>query len=558
MSSVGWQWKDFCIYLNYPINTCGKLTFHSAETKQSAIEIVKTLGENKNTALQISDDSTPHFPFAPRNLDFLCISGSIYTMLIHEVEQIEQVFENALTKRDFSGFSNIVGDYIFSFGRNDTVIVFNGIGSQYDFFWNLKNGRFNGSTYHDFVVKTDDIDRNNLPLLCYGHGVNIYNNLNILSRNCALLIEGKHCIVKNQAQPIKNILPTHSTLEEISEVLYGSLKTHIGHIISGKSKCALLLSGGIDSSVLARCLYDCNVNVDFYTWSTRNQIISDSSFSSQVAAMFGNKLNALLVDEEPYGNLYPRHPANVFPYFNPLSSWMEAAIILAKEAGNDMIMTGCFAESIRGSSMIQRLEPSLVASVSFWDVLGAIGGIGRYIHKKTSRSPRKMDFFTLEAKTIIDNSTSPKIGAQMYSYKVNLMDYYRVELCSPFLNHDYTSLSRYMPKRYSNYHYAGFEINKVALRYAMLDKLPHSVVSRCYPSNTNHMIARSFLPKANELLRDFTTDSYLVRNGIVDLEKIQQALRIHDINTFDKNKTTLCPLLLIEKWLSAFENEEKT
>lgn len=36
-----------------------------------------------------------------------------------------------------------------------------------------------------------------------------------------------------------------------------------------------MLSGGIDSGAIARCLYECNADAVFYTWSSSNKNVSE-------------------------------------------------------------------------------------------------------------------------------------------------------------------------------------------------------------------------------------------------------------------------------------------
>ena len=45
------------------------------------------------------------------NVDFVFVSGNIYAIDFVDQADIESIFEKALKKQDFSGFSKIIGDY---------------------------------------------------------------------------------------------------------------------------------------------------------------------------------------------------------------------------------------------------------------------------------------------------------------------------------------------------------------------------------------------------------------------------------------------------------------
>ena len=495
------------------------------------------------------------------NVDFVFVSGNIYAIDFVDQADIESIFEKALKKQDFSGFSKIIGDYVLAFGRSDKVIIYNSIASQFECFWKFENQTVFVSNLHYLLVGMKDINIDSLPLLCYGEQVNIYRNLNVLKANCALIIDNGKCRILNHALRLNNPIPFGTSINEIGEVLYSSVLNYVRTIVKDKKKCSLLLSGGIDSATIARCLYDLNIDADFYTWGSSNSEVNEANFSREIAHMFGKEIIQLNVDEQPYNYLFPKNQSTHFPYFNPLSSWIELVFDLSKENGSDIIFTGEYAELIQ-TKRLNRFEPSLNLNVQTWDKITR--GIVLYnqgLSKiKNVSIPRKNEIFTPFAREQIvnhlKNHNIPHMNTYHYCYKTNFVDLYNISWCSPFLNQDYLSLAYYMPKKYTKHYYAGFMINKIALRHAMIDKLPHSIVSRSYPSNMNYMITKTFIPQSTVLLERFNEDSYLVKNGILDLNYINKISREKDLYALDRNKTTLIPSLLIEDWFERNNRKE--
>lgn len=70
------------------------------------------------------------------------------------------------------------------------------------------------------------------------------------------------------------------------------------------------------------------------------------------------------------------------------------------------------------------------------------------------------------------------------------------------------------------------------------------------------MLTKTFIPQSTVLLERFNEDSYLVKNGILDLNYINKISREKDLYALDRNKTTLIPSLLIEDWFERNNRKE--
>lgn len=95
----------------------------------------------------------------------------------------------------------------------------------------------------------------------------------------------------------------------------------------------------------------------------------------------------------------------------------------------------------------------------------------------------------------------------------------------------------------------GFYINKITLRYSMINRLPFDVVSRCYCANldyiANHQLKRH-LDTIFSLLS--VPDSCLAQRKIIDVARID-CLRDSDFETIAKYRTVLTTCAMIEQWL---------
>lgn len=481
----------------------------------------------------------------------LFISGKPY--LLDKERLIDEVF----IKQKYDYLSTIKGDFLIIMFDKEKIIVFNSLESQNELFWLYENGWLKISPYH---YKIDEsIDENNLGLLCYGEGINIFKNIKVLKRGQLLTLKKNSsvCISSVETQPINSSVLCNMGLFELSEITYELIKNSIKRKICNRKNIGVMLSGGIDSSVIARVLYDLNVNATFITWASTNSLPDESKYADELCKKLGYKTNKIFVDSDI--DLLPKMKAKYFPYTHSVSSWWESACLFAKSQNIDILLSGQFAGFFDDSFSLKKcttrkemLTNMIHAYSNPW--------FNENIFKKDKKNNiydasnvfRKMDVFTEKSQETIIHYINRsdfdefKMRTQEYSYKLNLFEPNEIYHDTPYLDIDIISFTKALPQEAKNCYCDGQNINKILLRYAMIGKIPHDIISRNYSANLSYMTQKNLLDFLKSNNNYFDSNSILVRKGILNVDNINDI--ISSKNKIQSN-SMLSIAILIEDWL---------
>ena len=86
----------------------------------------------------------------------------------------------------------------------------------------------------------------------------------------------------------------------------------------------------------------------------------------------------------------------------------------------------------------------------------------------------------------------------------------------------------------------------------MVDKLPMEVVGHCYPGNIDYCLQTTLCSNYDDVVKFFTNEKLLIREGIVDLLKIK-SLRGNN-KLIMKNAVPLQLVCNIQQWLDYQNN----
>lgn len=361
--------------------------------------------------------------------------------------------------------------------------------------------------------------------------------------------------------PSVSIFPNKTTLYEIGEEVHAALLASVKNSLQGSSKSALLLSGGIDSGAVAKCLQECNANTIFYTWSSKNKNVSEYQYSKKIGEFLGYETIELIIDAPPYDNSLPKCASVDYPHTKTVSCWWEHAFEQASQNNIDTIFTGHHGGIIGAPNHHVR---NWLAS--FWYNYVVYNFINNKIPLNITKLPiyknekqihRGIDIFTIDVqkhlKTNILLKSAPQMNTDNYSYLINFNDRFNIPFEDVYLSSRLLDISYSIPAKFKQAKYGGFTINKIPLRYSMIGHLPKEIVSRCHSANLDYMDSQNFKKNSNYYLSMFKEDSILVKKGIIDISKIRELQRKPD-SLIDKNRTSILISLMVEDWLSVNKN----
>ena len=488
----------------------------------------------------------------------ILVRGEIYNQECYQ-SKLYFAIKTLIEKGDFSKFSEFEGDYSFAIETQDNLWIINSQCSQYEIFWRFDNEEILASNYHYYLTNKKNINDKSLSLLCYGENVNIYDNINILKRNSVVNInyKDKKCYIKNNFVKCKNIFNQNTGIDEIGETVHMELVNSVKQKTSDKGKCALMLSGGIDSGAIARCLYECNADAVFYTWSSSNKNVSEYQYSHKVAQKFGYEIVEIVLDEFPNNYSVCKNQSNKYPHTKSVSPWWEIAF---EQAYKDNVKF--FFSGHHGSILGQ--EKKMKQQSGLWHDYNLLSFIENHIKRNFSsiiptqkndrHIPRGCDIFSPQIKDIISKEcvfrTFSRMSTDHYSYFINFCEKYNIYFEDAYLNSKILDIAFSLPQKYTSKEYGGFLINKIPLRYSMINKLPHEIVSRCYAANLDYISSKVFNDNYKSILGSFDTNSELVKRNIVDLSNVKLLLKSNDSFLLGKNQDSICIAYMIEEWLN--------
>lgn len=474
--------------------------------------------------------------------------------------KFDYAIKQLIHRNDYSFFKNVEGNYIIAIETNEMLWVYNSQCSEYMAFWSFRGNQIKISNYHNYI--SESINDSLLTLLCYGDKLNIFNDVNILTKNSILMIKYKtrQCSITLNAISPQVVLNGKESLEEIGEIIYNALLNSTRQRLKGYNKIALLLSGGIDSSAIAKCLADLNANVVCYTWSSKNTKLSEYQYSKEVGQKLGIEVIELKIDETPNNFIFPKL-TTIYPFEHTLSNWSFISFEQAFKFGAQAMFAGLHVSPFENNLKIQKRKlpynvfyllnnyiPKIILNTNFYKHNNDLPG-------------RDSLLFTKDAQQLINNhSRMPelfnKAPTDMYSYKINCCDTFNISYESPFLNKDLIDIAFSLPYNYKNIIHGNYVINKVALRYSMLNKLPSKVISHCYPANLNYIFGYNIYKNYEQILEYFDKEKYLIKNGIIDINSLRDIRKNKD--AIFKASGTIQIACSVQYWLDNYSKLNST
>lgn len=512
---------------------------------------------------------------------------------IGEISALQRILASASRCGDFDALCRVEGDFVAVVVASEKVVLIRGLTSTIPLFYKVRKKTVSWSTNFMHLVEDpiNDISFDNLAYISWGGNRLPYPGIDTVSQGEAVILNARgienvqfddYATIENREKP--------KSLLEWSETARGLLLAAVAKRARRFHKIGLLLSGGIDSCALAKCLVDVGADVHCYHWASPTYSPADESpYALRVTDMLGIPVTTIDIGRDLQASSAFLDPEWRFevPYNHPLYRWWKESICLAKPEV-DCLMTGRFGGSFhlgigirppKGCGFIEGMKyvwnslslpiptrqlvvyliPSLI-NLSFCrsffpdydpeDTLLTMQREGAFTLGETAAADgRRVDHYSDRAKQAIIASGNTLFEDSMQVLALDTNDLRPAGLVSiaPYLDKELRSFTKSIPDMYRCYPFAGQLIDKPVLRLAFMDQLPSKVIRHNYQQFYAGILQRYCLNNREFLRTIFNSESLLVKYGVIDLARMSRVLE--DQRILRSCSGTIIVNFMVELWL---------
>lgn len=461
------------------------------------------------------------------------------------------------------------GDYRMVLVENGKITVYNSPESTLPIFYTENSFEIVVSTVHcELPINlVNEIDSDILAYMLYGINYLPYKNIYILNPcNWMKIFKGLVECKKLEVERKYEIDIKGLSLSDFSEYFMNRILSTFEKLLEKSKKIGVLLSGGIDSALLTYCIRKVNADAILYTWATPSIAMCNEWEDAHLVAEIvkyphrkiiidGNDFNYGILDQSNY----------CIPLLHNYSKAWDVACYQMAEDGVDTIITGY------GASIFETTDynlKTLIKNLPFKDAVSEcfhasanpffkLSDIvkSRSIFSQTSVDfLRSIDYFNDDYREKIGrlNYENHKFNMQEYAQEVNIFQKYGLICYHPYRTNDIINLAVSLPDSCKGRMHMGQYINKILLRYTMIDKLPQKIISKTYPASMSALIQKYVLSYNNEndILNALEP---LIDMKIIDLKLLKGVL--NDSKQIRMNAQSLHTCLLFSQWVK--NNKER-
>ena len=424
------------------------------------------------------------------NLIKIIVLGRIFDDIKNIIEKILLFIDNGIKFQEIDG---------------DCILIFNYRGLDYIYISNTSNVILYYKNINNMLLVTDDyynlylkkeiieIDKqailgiiqrnyffpfNNIKLIDYGTLVSIDNNkLKILYQNC---IE----------KDIKyNLYTFNDYVKEAKKLVIKSVEKRTKGI---NSKICVSMSGGIDSIVIAYCLYLLKKDFICIHWTSNKYYqVDESNFAVEFCKRYNIQL--IFIDmSDKINNIDEYLLLNeniIYPFIHTSIYWWDKTYQFMKEKNIKYILSGLNGDGIFGGYLQRFNDDKIFINVSSFfkkSYLNHLNGIVEFIdvpYVINEQIEGKKTFIKCE-NVKSNNQRLYAVLLQREAMRLYLANKYNVIDINPYIDKDLISFSNSIPKIYKALPYGGKIIAKPILKFAFKENIPFSIISRnsksCY------------------------------------------------------------------------------
>ena len=491
------------------------------------------------------------------NLIKIIVLGRIFDDIKNIIEKILLFIDNGIKFQEIDG---------------DCILIFNYRGLDYIYISNTSNVILNYKNINNMLLVTDDyynlylkkeiieIDKqailgiiqrnyffpfNNIKLIDYGTLVSIDNNkLKILYQNC---IE----------KDIKyNLYTFNDYVKEAKKLVIKSVEKRTKGI---NSKICVSMSGGIDSIVIAYCLYLLKKDFICIHWTSNKYYqVDESNFAVEFCKRYNIQL--IFIDmSDKINNIDEYLLLNeniIYPFIHTSIYWWDKTYQFMKEKNIKYILSGLNGDGIFGGYLQRFNDDKIFINVSSFfkkSYLNHLNGIVEFIdvpYVINEQIEGKKTFIKCE-NVKSNNQRLYAVLLQREAMRLYLANKYNVIDINPYIDKDLISFSNSIPKIYKALPYGGKIIAKPILKFAFKENIPFSIISRnsksCYGVLSEKLLFNSIdkiIYKINQIKKSNFSCFF-------DFKVIDKIL--NNKNEIIKYKFLIIDTILVFNWLKKME-----
>ncbi|WP_427052429.1 asparagine synthase-related protein [Paenibacillus sp. TC-CSREp1] len=503
-------------------------------------------------------------PKTSHSKDELFLAGYIWEEVEKERGIIKHLKE-ALKENKLNSVRAINGQFSGGLLEEKSIILFRTIHSPKNIFYIVVEDTLYFSTSYMDLVSFVEFDEGLLPALCWGEDVLPFNGINILEEGEVLTFDEDGIMIEtfdflDQMSSSNNI---NDLIQHFKEIFSESLFSKITHYNSP----GLMLSGGIDSSIVIGALYKGDYDLSrlfTYTWgSNKFTSCNDFKYVSKIKDMHTFNENFIDVGEFEQIDMLDMCSSFILPSNHCLSSWWMSAVSLANSNKNTCIISGLKADTLFDTFKLRPKTTHLNLREKFHLFLHGLS-VPYYNYFWNNSNPyhnykfngvdsRGIDIFTEKSKQQLSSymeNPYNNFNSQYLTLDYEVFYPNGIVHFSPFNDRKVHSFANSLQDIYKRFPFQGKDISKPILRAAYIEELPHEVYSRISKSNFEEVIYRYVETNKEKILNIFKK-SFLLEKEIIDYENIQRVFNNRDL--LELNTGTILISAMIELWISQFK-----
>jgi len=517
-------------------------------------------------------------------------AGSVWSVLMGEspdaAAACERVLIDAADSREmhvlkhrFRHLQDIEGSYTGAIVSPRQVVLVRSLESQTQLYYRIENGIITWSTNFMDIVKDPfgDLDFASVALISWGESAIPYRGIEVLLPGEILLLNENEAVREAYDAFSRYARPQRMSLEKWGEYARVLVQAAVAKRARAFRRIGLMLSGGgTDSASLAWCLVDAGCDLRLYHWAAPSFPAADESpYARLVAEHLGIPDRLTCIDVGDYrlagSRLVDEEWDFSVPYVHELYRWWREAILAARADGVECLMSGSYGDSVFSHhdemgidfrrdlvgigirERAQFLWHSLSIPISTKRLFGSLSPFPRPVAGEAIPAARQMYHYTDRAReAVLDNKDLPRRSGILQELALDVNDFRPNGIVSVAPHFDrtlYGELRWSIPNAYRLLPYGGQLIRKAVQKQAFLGRLPGEIMRRHNQGSFSGVSQWYFCHNMEVLARLFGPDSYLVKFGIIDRERL--ARLTEDRKRLQASSITLMCNCMVELWLRA-------
>lgn len=455
---------------------------------------------------------------------------------------MRQIYTNC-TRENYTGLAQIPGEFVGCVVTRKKLFLFRSVTSNETIFYQREGTEVRWSTDSSELVLAgcEEFDRDALWRCCRGDMVFLYRHLKLVRPGYVVVIDAHSdtAIQYDHLRPLE--LPKRTTLREYAEHTYDLLlQATRPYAVSGR--VGVLLSGGIDSTLVLMALVEHGADVIAYHMDTDAPLAREFAFAREVCDQLAVPLVSLQsnADDEYFSEKWEfPHPYNHVWYRR-----MQQVAARVRQDGISLLCNGCDGDILFGPTRYG-LYDILLGDVSWNEKWAMIQGVlcsrWEWSRMVSSIVPSfsLMNEARADARLNVDFLTPPSSGIsdlpdehpdleflpQEHTADLAIWRPQGIFLCSPIGDKALQRLALRLPHAYRLIPFGGHLIDKPVLRLILSQRFSTRIWQRrrCpwLISPDQHYCLNHPEVFANLL---GGSEAHLVQLNIINPEKLTQVL----------------------------------